>query len=254
MSSTTSAVSTPVGDYFPIDTGFGSTDAELGDESMVNFDTDTFWYAGEAWDRIGVDSNGYVVVGGGTSADNNCCSLPDSLPDAARPNNEVAPFWTDLNLNSATTDGAGKAWVNELCDGISGPCWLIVDYQGAQNYGEPGNVHTFELWFQLDDGSGAASEQVTITYGTSTSGGTAGNGTLWGAENADGTSGQQFDTQPADNTDWAVVTGDPTPGGSATVTYKAGAKSAGSYKSTATMTSNKTKGTTTAVQNLTVTP
>ena len=57
-------------------------------------------FAGQEWTRIGVDSNGYLVVGGGSSEDNNCCNLPAG-PDPARPNNVLAPFWTDLDGTGA---------------------------------------------------------------------------------------------------------------------------------------------------------
>ena len=59
-----------------------------------------FDFNGQTWTSFGVDSNGYLVVGGDGSEDNNCCNLPAG-PDPARPNNVLAPFWTDL-------DGTGR--------------------------------------------------------------------------------------------------------------------------------------------------
>ena len=63
----------------------------------------TFYYGGEPYTQIGVVSNGYIVLGGGTSSD--IVFTPQHFPNAARPNNVLAPFWTDLNP-SAT--GAGS--------------------------------------------------------------------------------------------------------------------------------------------------
>ena len=58
-----------------------------------------FVYDGGTYTSIGVDSNGYVVVGGGDAEDNNCCQ--PVIPDTARPNNVLAPFWTDLDGTGA---------------------------------------------------------------------------------------------------------------------------------------------------------
>ena len=44
---------------------------------------------------IGVTSDGYLVAGGGEAADVEF--VPQTLPDPTRPNNVLAPFWTDLN-------------------------------------------------------------------------------------------------------------------------------------------------------------
>ena len=52
-------------------------------------------YGSEPYTRVGVVSNGYLVIGGGTAAD--IVFTPQTFPNAARPNNVIAPFWTDLN-------------------------------------------------------------------------------------------------------------------------------------------------------------
>ena len=72
--------------------------------------------------RSGSNSNGYLVVGGGTSEDNNCCNLPAGPGRRARPNNVLAPFWTDL-------DGTGAAGIlaGTLTDGVS--TWLVVEHR-----------------------------------------------------------------------------------------------------------------------------
>ena len=49
---------------------------------------------------IGVNSNGYLVAGGGTAEDNNCCNVPGG-PSPERPNDVLAPFWTDLDGSDA---------------------------------------------------------------------------------------------------------------------------------------------------------
>ncbi len=132
----------PAGGYLPLSAfGIGPA-AGVGDETISNFDVPTFYYGGEPYTQIGVVSNGYVVIGGGTAADVNF--FPQTFPDPARPNNVVAPFWTDLN---PTVGGAVR--VATLTDGVD--TWLIVDFDAVKNYSDA-TTHTGELWFRLGAG------------------------------------------------------------------------------------------------------
>ena len=85
--------------------------AGVGDDTITNFNVPTFFYGGESYTRIGVVSNGYIVVGGGDSGD--IVFTPQTFPNAARPNNVLAPLWTDLNpaaagaIRVATLGGGG---------------------------------------------------------------------------------------------------------------------------------------------------
>jgi hypothetical protein len=239
--------STAIGGYYGL-SHFGITPtAGVGDETISNFNVPTFYYGGEPYTRIGVVSDGYVVIGGGTSADINY--YPQTFPDAARPNNVVAPFWTDLNPAFA-----GAIRVATLTDGFD--TWLVVDFDGVRNYSPP-TTHTGELWFRIDGGAagtGPASEQTTITYGAANAAASdPGSAMNWGAENRTGTSGVNLAAAPADGSEWAVNTTGPTAGGTQTITYDVSAKKAGTYRSVAAMTSNLTPGTTQVVQTLTIT-
>ena len=81
--------------FLPL-SGFGFAPISgVGDETITNFNVSSFPFAGESWTSIGLVSNGYAVVGGGTHADVDYVN--QSLPDEAAPNNVLAPFWTDLN-------------------------------------------------------------------------------------------------------------------------------------------------------------
>ena len=42
----------------------------MGDDTLVNFNVAAFQWGRETYTRLGVDSNGYVIVGGGTAEDN----------------------------------------------------------------------------------------------------------------------------------------------------------------------------------------
>ncbi len=67
-----------------------------------------------------MSSNGIVIVGGSTSAAD-ATAVNQSLPNAAAPNNVLAPFWTDLNPAAA-----GGVRVGILSDGADS--WIVVDW------------------------------------------------------------------------------------------------------------------------------
>ena len=51
-------------------------------------------------------SNGYIVIGGGASGD--IVFTPQHFPNAARPNNVIAPLWSDLNPAGSTAASAAS--------------------------------------------------------------------------------------------------------------------------------------------------
>ena len=239
----------PAGGYLPLSLfGIGPI-AGVGDDTITNFNVPTFYYGGESYTSVGVVSNGYLVIGGGTTAD--IVYVPQVFPDVARPNNVLAPFWTDLN---PTAGGAIR--IGTLTDGSQ--TWLVVDWDHVNNFSDA-NTHTGEIWLRLASGTagtGPSSEQITISYGAANSAhGDPGSGINWGAENRDGSSGQNIASPgPADDTEYVVTTLPPVAGGSTTITYDASSKKVGTYKSQAAMTSNVTPGVTEVVQTITVTP
>ena len=54
--------------------------------------------------------------------DNNCCQ--PVIPDPARPNNVLAPFWTDLDGTAA--EGIRLALIE---DQDTGDAWIVVEWQ-----------------------------------------------------------------------------------------------------------------------------
>ena len=244
----------PAGGYLPLSLFGIAPISGVGDDTITNFNTPLFFYGGEPYSRIGVVSNGYVVIGGGDASD--VVFVPQTFPNRARPNNVVAPFWTDLNPSPS---GAGAIRIASLTDGSS--TWLVVDWNRVRNFSNA-TTHSGEIWFRLATGAagtGPSSEQITISYGTGADAANAGigdpgSGINWGAENRDGTSGANIASAPADGSEYVVTTSPPTPGGTATVTYDAWSKKPGTYDSLAAMTSDLTPGTTEVVETLTVTP
>ena len=235
--------------YIPL-SSFGITPIPgTGDETISNFGTPTYYFGGEQYSSIGLVSNGYAVVGGGDSNDINF--IPQTFPDPARPNNVVAPFWTDLNPSFG-----GAMYIGILGDGTDN--WIVADWENVRNY-DTADTHTFEVWIRLPGGtggSGAGSEQISMEYGP--------NGAQdpdnppgdsnWGAENRDGSSGISLSAYPGNGASRAVHMGAPTPGGSVSIPFDITSKKPGTYHSDASLTSSTTPGITQVVQTLVVTP
>jgi subtilisin family serine protease len=234
----------PAGGYLPLSLFGVPPVAGVGDDTITNFDVPLFYWGGEPYTQLGVGSNGTLVIGGGSGAD--ATPFPQTMPNTARPNNVVAPFWTDLNPAAA-----GGVRIATLTDGDN--TWIVVDWEAVRNFSNT-TAHSFQIWVRIDGedaGTGPASEEVTLAYGTIGTG-DPGTGTGHGAENRTGTSGVNF--TPASDTDWTVNTSPPLPGGSVTIPFDVWSSKAGTFDSIASLTSNVTPGTTQEVATLTVTP
>lgn len=182
----------------------------VGDETITNFTVPAFTFAGKSWTRLGVVSNGYVVVGGGTAADVNF--INQSLPDAQRPNNVLAPFWTDLNPAAG-----GAVRVGILTGG--GNSWLIVDFEGVREYSTL-RTTSFQIWIGIN-----GVEDITFTYGTIDGNGDGGFLTV-GAENEYGNRGQNYYVNgvgalPTAGTELRVSSVPGAPGETRVITYQA---------------------------------
>jgi subtilisin family serine protease len=189
--------------YIPLDAFGGTLVAPIGDEQFINLNVPAYKYNGLTYTSVGVDSNGYIVPGGGTSEDNNCCNLTQ-IPDPARPNNILAPFWTDL-------DGTGAPGIlaNVLTDGVAS--WLVVEWR-VNDFGTL-NQRVFQTWIGVD-----GTQDIQFAYKFSTFGSLpSGQDLLIGAENISGTGGQGVkNTLPT--ADLRVTSTDPVPGASVSYT------------------------------------
>jgi subtilisin family serine protease len=221
--------------YFSLE-GLGVPAIPVGDEEVLNFDVPSFVYGGVSYTRIGVDTNGYVVVGGGTADDNECCNLPAG-PSPNRPNNMLAPFWTDLDGSSS--DGL---FVAELTDGTDN--WIVVEYQ--LNVVGTSDLRTFQVWIGVN-----GVEDISYSYlpADLPYGDPNGQDFLVGAENPIG-EGEMTATLPSE--DLRVTSTAPTPGQSYNYKVRARGTSSGSARVNSSMTATYVPGVTTVFTDITI--
>ena len=201
------------------------------DESIINFSVaQPFVYGEESYGRIGVGSNGYVVVGGGTAEDIEYINT--DLPDPTRPDNLLAPFWTDLDPSAG-----GDVFVEVFSSADND--WLVVEWRDVPTVPN-GLLNSFQIWIGMN-----GVEDITYTYGrvdTDADGpGSTGFLTV-GAENADASSGQAvyFDgagRAPAAGDELRVTSAAGSPGGSYEVTFDLVGRRWGPFRSSAIVSS-----------------
>ncbi|TDD62673.1 serine protease [Kribbella antibiotica] len=225
-----------VAGYLPLD-AFGIAPTPIGDEQALNFNVPPYVFAGQTYNRIGVVSNGYTVAGGTTSGDD-VQFAPQSLPNAAKPNNVLAPYWTDL-------DGTGTAGVfaGTLTDGVS--TWLVLEWR--VNLFGTNNLKVFQQWIGVN-----GAEDIAYSYDPGNLPGDPGPsyGLTVGAENADGTAGSQITGAPVE--DYRITSTPGAPGGSMTYTMNVKGVQKGTGSVTTGTSTPLVKGLTIEVDKITV--
>lgn len=229
---------TPGGGYLPLSLFGVAPISGVGDETASNFNVPAFRFGGETWSRIGMVSNGYAVVGGTTSAAD-IQFINTNLPNAQRPNNVLAPFWTDLNPAFG-----GAMRIATLTDGVGS--WIILDWQGVVNYSNRA-PNSFQIWipYATNTGSGYYTS-ITYAYGA-VSGGDGGFLTV-GAENRFGNRGAMlyFDgagTPPANGAGAMIGSTPGAPGQTVTIGLRAQGVRVGTWTNYAELTSPSFFGT-----------
>jgi hypothetical protein len=171
---------------------------------MTNLDVPGFVFNGTTYNKLGISSNGYLVAGG---ADATSQAKPGEIPQAAAPNNVIAPFWTDL-------DGTGMTGVlaNVLTDGVAS--WIVVEWQ--ENVAGTTSPRVFQTWLGIN---GVQDIQYAYKFDTIAD---SGQPLVVGAENSDGTAGARLAAGTLPTADLRVVSDEGQPGGtvSYTVTLK----------------------------------
>jgi hypothetical protein len=233
----------PAGGYLPLSL-FGTPPiAGVGDDTITNFTVPAFTYGGETYTSIGISSNGYVVVGGGSGPDNSLNN--QNFPNPSRPNNVLALFWTDLNPAAA-----GVIRIDILTDGAND--WIVVDWAAVREFSTAGNTHSFELWIGLN-GDANPGEDISYAYGPNTGNGDLGF-TSVGVENRFGNRGNNTyfngtGTLPSNGTQLRVSSTPGAPGETKVITFQATGWSRGKWQNCAELTSPSIFGTSTACFN-----
>lgn len=106
----------------------------------------SFEYLGESFDVLVMNTNGFFnpgdVVPGGL------WHLNQDLPDPAEPNNVIAAFWTDLDLDGTSrTDDGGGIWYAAILGG-GDDTYTILEWEEVEVFEEPGTTYTFQIWIQ----------------------------------------------------------------------------------------------------------
>jgi subtilisin family serine protease len=221
----------PAGGYLPLSLFGVAPITGVGDETITNFNVPGFMFAGINNTRLGMVSNGYVVVGGGTAAD--VQFVNQNLPNPTRPNNVLAPFWTDLN---PAFGGAMRIAI--LTDGVNS--WIVADWEDVQNYGDR-LPNDFQVWIGIN-----GVEDITFAFGE-VSAGDMGFLTV-GAENSFGNSGQNFyyngtGTPPGPTVGVRVNSMPASPGETHVLSFQALGVIAGAYTNCAELTADLFQGT-----------
>ncbi len=141
-------------------------------------------YLGRVYSRIGVSTDGYLMLGGSTVS----TGTNQMLPDPTLPNNVIAPFWTALRYVTGTptptTPLTGSLLVAELNSGE-----LVFEWSDVTTP-TGGGPFTFEAILN------PATGQVRFAYKTLT-GSLSGIPVTVGIENRDGTLGTNYYYAPA---------------------------------------------------------
>ena len=220
--------------YIPLD-AFGITPEPIGDEEIINYDVPSYLFNGRAENVVGVDSNGYLVAGGASSSDNNCCNLPAGASPAP-PNNLLAPFWTDLDGT-----GAPGIYAATLTDGVDS--WLVVEWR--VNVFGSNDLRAFQVWIGVN-----GTQDISYAY-SAPQGDPSGQDFLVGAENA---AGEGDVSRFLPTSDQLVTSTDPAPGGSVSYQVTVRGQRAGPGRVHTELAASGVRGTTIVDTPVAVTP
>ena len=229
-------------DPLPVDPIFG------GDDEQILFeDLPAFRYLGNEHTALCMMSNGYLVLDGCRPPYHDIPYLPYGLPflpDPAKPNNMIAPFWTDLDLASDDGYGGGFWYAATVNDG--GADWLVFEWENAQRYEDADTAFTFQIWMKVGE------DQVFFTYDRLDG---ALDLSVVGAENDDGTAGATYYYNDGDGIETGTapepgtvlqVTGQDPPRPTHVISYSAQVTAAGRAVNTVTIASGAAQDSATA--------
>jgi len=145
-----------------------------GDDQSKQFTLPfTFNFYGTNYTSVYVCSNGFLSFTSNSTAYN-----PSPIPNTGVPNAIIAPLWRDLNPSAGGT-----------ITYYSGSDKFVVTWNGIKNYASPNNPQTFQVILYPNG-------EIVFQYNSITNDVT----TTRGIENADGTKGLPYSTNPSNGT------------------------------------------------------
>lgn len=134
--------------------GLGSTPLTCSgecDDNIISFNLGAIGssvaYAGATYTRLHVSTNGFIQLS--NSATPPAAAIANvKLPSGKAIPNMIAPFWTDLDLAGGSS-GAGQLFVDILTN-EAGEDYLVVEWNGAEEWDVPGKAYTFQVGMRLD--------------------------------------------------------------------------------------------------------
>jgi hypothetical protein len=220
----------------------GVSENPVGSGSILNFTVPEFGYGHATYDQIGVTTNGYAVAGGGAPAD--LVAEPPGIPDPARPNNLLAPFWTDLDGRDAAGVRAAVLEVGE--PGAEALRYLVFEWE-VYAAGTT-DVQVFQLWLGL-----SGEEDISFAYDPDNLPSSP-HPLEVGAENLTGSGGDTLGQGVAPTEDLVVTSSDLIPGGEASYRVQLRGIIPGTGTVTSTMVGDALPGTTVVTSTVKVTP
>ena len=213
--------------------------AGVGDETIVNFNVPPFKFGSEEYSTLALTSDGYAVVGGGDGSGPRLRSA--DVPGRGAAEQRAGP------VLDRPRPGLRRIGEHRIALPMGSTAGRSSSGTRCRSSASPLDAQSFQIWIQQGD-----TESMTYAYGDVT-GAAAPDGANAGAENRDGTSGQNISPFPVTNSDYTVATSPPVPGAKVVLGYDAQAKQRGLYQLVARLGSDITLGSTTEVVNLRVT-
>ena len=153
------------------------------DDGGFLFTLPSFTFNGESYSEVIFSVNGTLEAGSASQAFTSFAN--QNLPDPTAPNNIIAPFWRDLNLNQG-----GNMYI-EILSLQSGEAWTVFEWEDVPFYSDDPSATspavTMQVWIGLD----GTPVQGDIHFIYDRLDDTSVGGTV-GAENADGTIGTSY--------------------------------------------------------------
>ncbi|HLL66835.1 MAG TPA: S8 family serine peptidase [Micromonosporaceae bacterium] len=215
---------------------------QVGDEAIVAVaDLPEFRFNGVTYNKLSYTTNGYVVVGAATAED---VQFEPSGISTVRPNNYLAPFWTDLTGN-APVPPTGQppaprppGMAHDVVTDAAGDRWIVVEWR-LYAFGSA-DLRTFQVRIGVN-GDAHPGQDIRFSYVVAQA--TApGLPYLIGAENVIGTDGAMLAPGALPTGDIRVVSTDPVPGQSVSYTVSATGVLPGPGVLTTTMNSPQVTG------------